>query len=900
MSFKPVNPRASFPELEKEILSFWEKERIFEKSLEKKSPKGDFIFFEGPPTANGKPGIHHVLARAFKDVIPRYKTMQGYRVRRKAGWDTHGLPVELEVEKKLGISGKPQIEKLKETPQESIIEFNKKCKGSVWQYKSDWENLTKRMGFWVDMRNPYITYENSYIESVWWVFSQAYKKKLVYKGHKVVLYCPRCGTALSSHEVAQGYKTVKDLSVTLEFKLKPRQKIGDFTVDDKTHILAWTTTPWTLPGNVALAVGDEVDYVLVRGTEGENPDNFILAKDRLEAVFKNAKKDIITEFKGKELVGLNYEPLFAIDSILKSGKKVYYVTPADFVTTTDGTGVVHTAVMYGEEDYNLGIKIDLPKIHTVDEEGKFIKDLAPYGLDGLFVKDEATEKKILEYLESLNLLFDKEPYEHEYPFCWRCDTPLLYYARNSWFIAMSKLQNELKANNKDITWVPEHIKDGRFGEWLDGVKDWAISRDRYWGSPLPIWQCQTGEMPNNQASMTKGCGKTICIGNITELKEKAVNFDEAYPKKRNNTYTLVRHGESEANTRSIMSSVLDDGLKLTKNGVHRIKELKKSFKNEEFDFIYASPLLRTKETAKLLAGDKEIIFDKRLMEIKFGILEGKGPNDWWSYFENDRKKYFTKKIEGGENWVELERRMGGFFDELEKKHQGKNILIISHGDPLLLSEKYLTKLTEEECLATKYIQPGGSKKILPYDFDLHKPYIDQVKLKCKCGGEMQRTPEVMDCWFDSGSMPYAQWNYLGKRGTPFDKNYPADFISEAMDQTRGWFYTLHAISTFLGLGNCYKNVICLGHVLDEKGQKMSKSKGNMLDPMIVGDKHGFDAIRWYFYTNNQPGEPKLVGEEAIKDQVRRFFLILWNVYSFFVMYAELKKFKAKSAKRKPI
>lgn len=672
----------SFVAMEEEVLDFWDKADIFHQSIEKDSPKGNFVFFEGPPTANGLPGIHHVLARAFKDVLPRYKTMDGYRVERKAGWDTHGLPVELQVEKQLGISGKPDIEKY------GIKEFNQKCQESVWTYLEEWKKLTRRIAFWVDMEDAYVTYDNNYIESLWHILKEIDAKGLLYKGHKVVPHCPRCGTALSSHEVAQGYKLVKDNSVYLKFKIKngyEKVTAGDF-------ILAWTTTPWTLPGNVALAVGENIEYVKVKTGD----DFLIIAKERLETVFKDISYQIISELKGADLVGLEYEPLFEITSIKndasQTNKPVYQVLAADFVTISDGTGVVHTAVMYGEDDYNLGLAAGLPTVHTVSDSGHFTKDLAAYDLEGKFVKSATTEKIILDYLQSAGLLFKEEVYEHDYPFCWRCDTPLLYYAKDSWFIEVSKLKEELIANNEKINWTPDHIKAGRFGEWLNNVKDWAISRERYWGTPLPIWECSS-------------CDRRKVIGSVEELSE--------------------------------------------------------------------------------LSGTK-----------------------------------------------------------------------------------------------------------LNLKSELHRPEIDTHEITCStCGGRMKRVKEVFDCWFDSGAMPYAQHHYPFDNKNLIDKGeqFPADFICEAIDQTRGWFYTLLAVSTLLGKGNPYKNVICLGHINDKTGKKMSKSKGNIINPHEVISQYGVDAVRQHMYTINQPGEGKRYDIEDVKDVFRKNIMLLWNVYKFYEMYAsELK------------
>ncbi len=752
--FKKIDPKMTFPKMEEEVLKFWEDNGIFEKSVEKNPDAKPFIFFEGPPTANGRPGLHHVLARAFKDIIPRYKTMKGYRVERKAGWDTHGLPVELQVEKALGLKNKQEIENIVPgNPRQSVIEFNKKCKESVWEYKDLWEKMTKRMGYWVDMKNPYVTYENKYIESVWWTVAQIFKSKskngesMVYQGHKVVPYCYRCGTALSSHEVAQGYQTVKDNSVYVKFKVKPGQKIGEFESDDKTYILVWTTTPWTLPGNVALAVSKNIDYVILKRSRGKmtgkltvNDDvkeeniiesgYYILSKDifwknmqgaagfqevrhLIDGFFNSknqddlflsvddfTKKYNIKNVTGEELLNLNYESLYK----LTDNENAYKIVHGDFVSTTDGTGVVHIAPAFGEDDANVGRENNLPTLITVDEEGKISADVPGKGIP-VKKKNEknryAVDDLIIEDLKNRNLFFKEEAYEHEYPFCWRCDTPLIYYAKPSWFIRMSELSDDLVKNNEKINWIPEYIKEGRFGEWLRGVKDWAISRERYWGTPMPIWVCECGEL----------------------------------------------------------------------KVIESIKELEK--------------------------------------------LSG-------------------KKLE-----------------------------------------------------------------------DVHKPFIDDVKFECSCGKEMKRTPEVLDVWFDSGSMPLAQFFYPNnaseedKEKIESGKYFPADYISEAIDQTRGWFYTLHAIATLLNRagkvtsGNAFKNVICLAHILDGKGKKMSKSKGNVIEPMEVMDKYGADMLRWVLYTINQPGMTKKFDLKVMNDAMNRVFRMLWNSYSFFVMYANIDKFDGK-------
>lgn len=681
-----------FPELEEKWLAWWDEHKVFEKSLAKPAPQGAFVFWEGPPTANGQPGIHHVLARAFKDLIPRYKTMRGWRVERKAGWDTQGLPVELQVEKELGFKGKPDIEKY------GVREFNAKCRQDVWKYKADWEKLTRRMGYWLDLERPYVTYERPYIESLWWIFKQVHQAGLLYQDYKVLPHCPRCGTALSSHEVALGYRSVSDRATYIKFKVKPKTKEWEHTA-----ILSWTTTPWTLPGNVALAVSRSEDYVCV-----PDPDEaghwLVLAqtcfKRMLEqglfpAKYRDLKSPDIDVFKGSEMVGVEYEPLFDIKPL--QNEKSHRVYAADFVTTTDGTGVVHTAVMYGEDDFNLGTKEGLPKHHTVDEAGKFTSDVPPWA--GKFVKSVEVERGIVADLKERGLLFKEEQYTHDYPFCWRCFTPLLYYAKPSWFIKISALRGELQSANEKINWFPEHIKHGRFGEWLDGVKDWAISRERYWGTPLPIWRCTN-----------KGCSHTLVVASLAELAAKS-----------------------------------------------------------------------------------------------------------------------------------------------------------------------------------------GRK--LAADFDPHRPFIDEVSWSCKmCAGkgEMKRVPEVADCWFDSGSMPFAQWGYPHAEGSKehLQESYPADYIAEAIDQTRGWFYTLLAVATLLQKAGAikkippYHNVICLGHINDAKGQKMSKSKGNVVDPWDMFRQFGADAVRFHFYTVNQPGEPKNFDPQDVDSVVKKTLLILMNVVSFYELYQD--------------
>jgi len=663
--YKKVSTDLDFVKRELETLEFWKQNRVFEKSIENREGCEHFTFYDGPPTANGKPHIGHILTRVIKDIIPRYKTMKGYKVLRKAGWDTHGLPVELEVEKMLGLDGKDDIERY------GIEPFIKKCKESVWKYKGEWEKMSDRVGFWADMENPYITYDNNYIESEWWALKKIWDMGLLYKGHKVVPYCPRCGTSLSSHEVAQGYKDITEKTIYVKFKVKD-------TAD--TYLMAWTTTPWTLPSNVALTVGAKFDYAKVK----YNNEYIIIARQLVPSVFEGLDYEIVSTVKGKELEYTKYEPLF--DFVDEDAKKEgFYVCLGDFVTLTDGTGIVHTAPAFGEDDSVIGKKYNLPFLQMVDEAGHMAEQTG--FIKGLFVKD--ADKLITEDLDKRGLLFKSSEIEHSYPFCWRCDTPLIYYARSTWFIKMTAIQDSLLKNNDKINWMPATIKDGRFGNFLRAVVDWGISRERYWGTPLPIWECE--------------CGHKEAIGSIAELKEKAV-----------------------------------------------------------------------------------------------------------------------------------------------------------------------------DC---------------PKDIELHKPYIDNVHLKCpKCSALMKRVAEVIDCWFDSGSMPFAQHHYPFENKQVFEQGFPADFISEALDQTRGWFYTLHAISCLLFDSPAYKNCIVLGLVQDKEGQKMSKHKGNVVDPWDVLENQGADAVRWYFYTVSAPWLPSRFHDKAVTEGQRKFMGTLWNTYAFYVLYAEIDKF----------
>lgn len=869
--------RLNLPELEEKVLQHWRQNAIFEKTLAKNKGKKPFVFYEGPPTANGRPHLGHVIARVFKDIIPRYKTMSGYFVPRQAGWDTQGLPVEIEVEKKLGFKSKKDIEKY------GIAEFNKLCRQSVWEYKDLWEKFTEKIGFWVDLKNPYITYENDYLESLWWIIKQFSKKKLLYQGHKIVLWCSRCGTTLSSHEVAQGYKEVEENSVFIKFKLKKGQKIGNFISDDKTYILSWTTTPWTLPGNVALAVGEKVDYRIVKNKE--NKESYILASALSEKVFEGSNVESIAEVKGKSLVGLSYQQLFDIPQL--RNEKSHRVYAADFVTTEDGTGVVHTAVMYGEDDYELGKKISLPQWHTVSEDGRFVKEVKE--LAGMFAKTKdqeetkKTEKKILDYLQNKGYLLKIQPYKHDYPFCWRCNTPLLYYARSSWFVGMSRLRSKLLANNKKINWVPAHLKEGRFGEWLKDVKDWNFSRERYWGTPLPIWQCE-------------GCGHQEVIGGREELATKH---------KANNRYWLARHGQAESNIKNIVDSNPKDKEKfgLTLKGRTQTEKLAKDLRKNPPDLIFASDFRRARETAEILAkalGIKKVIFDERLREINTGKFHGGKPLAYHQYFADDADK-FEKRPPEGENLQDLAKRIFSFANEMEKKYKGKKILVVSHEYAMWMLESVLSGWDKKRSLAEKHNRGDEFLKNAEYReavfvnaprddnglLDFHRPFIDQISWPCnQCSKTMKRVKELADVWFDSGSMPFASLHYPfeNKEAVEKGKRFPADYISEAIDQTRGWFYTLLAVATALGKPAPYKNVICLSHVLDKNGLKMSKSKGNVVDPLTIMPQYGIDPIRWHFYTMNQPGEYKNFDERDLAKVTNRLFSLVYNSFLFFEMY----------------
>ncbi|HEY1041212.1 MAG TPA: class I tRNA ligase family protein [Candidatus Paceibacterota bacterium] len=855
---------------EENILNFWQENQIFEQSLKKPSPKGEYVFYEGPPTANGRPGIHHFLARSFKDAIPRYKTMQGYHVARKAGWDTHGLPVELQVEKALGLANKKEIE------QYGVEKFNEACKESVWQYQSEWEAMTARMGYWIDMENPYITYETPYIESVWNILKTVDDKQLLFKDYKIIPWCPRCGTGLSSHELSQGYEDVKDISVTAAFKVTG----SIVNLPENTSILAWTTTPWTLFGNVALAVGNTINYVLVQDSSRDNA-HFIIAEDRLSFAYPDQSIiKVIGTYTGSELVGTKYQPLFPYaaefiqsQTTPEQFSKAYTVYDADFVTTSDGTGVVHTAVMYGADDFDLGTKLGLPKVHMVNQDGTYKEGLKDF--TGRFVKDEQVTIDILKELTVYNSLFSKLKYEHSYPHCWRCKTPVLYYARDSWFIRMSQLADTLQQENEKINWNPSHIKEGRFGEWLRGLKDWGLSRERYWGTPLPIWESEEG-------------GR-ITVGSLEELK--------TYSTKPTVDLILIRHGFATHLRDGIFAGDrANDTATLTEEGIKQVQELANTCGDtiKSADVIFVSPFKRTQETITILQDalglTQEVIVDDRLVEMNFGAFNGKKNSERDGYFDNDQ---YTKANPEGESLFDVQKRVTAFLKDVESQYAGKKVIVISHDDTLSLLCSVARGIVDK-VPQIQYFNPAECRTVtstnLPVSHDgfvdLHKPYIDNIVLK-KNERIYTRVPEVIDVWFDSGSMPFAQ-QHAPFAGELTSAQYPADYITEGLDQTRGWFYTLLAIGCLMGKGSPYKNVICLGLLLDDKGQKMSKSKGNIVSPWKVMSGVGSDVARMWLYSVNQPGESKSFDMAMLQDLERKLFVIFENCLEFYKLSPDVQ------------
>ncbi len=860
------NKVETIPEKEEKILAFWNENKIFEKTLSKESPKGDFVFYDGPPFATGQPHYGHLLQSIIKDAVPRYKTMRGFRVPRRWGWDCHGLPIENLIEKELGLKTKTDIETL------GVDKFNKSACESVLRYADDWKKIIPRIGRFVDMDNAYKTMDSSYTESIWWVFKTLYDKGLVYLGHKSMHICPRCETTLANFEVSQGYKDITDISITAKFELQD---------EPKTYILAWTTTPWTLPGNVALAVGENIDYVKIKVVGG---DNLILAKERLSVI--SEEHEVLEEFKGSELVGKSYKPLYnyyADKEDLENRSNGWKIYSANFVTTEDGVGVVHIAPAFGDDDMKLGREKKLPFVQHVGMDGCFASDVVDFVGIQVKPKDDpqSTDVLIIKDLAKRGLLYAKEKIIHSYPHCWRCDTPLLNYAASSWFVDVPAIKSDMIANNQKINWIPENVRDGRFGKWLEGASDWAISRSRYWGAPLPVWICEN-------------CGERKVVGSIEELSSSS--------KISGNEYFVMRHGEAVSNVEEKLSSGKNHkDNHLTEKGILQVKESAENLKNKGgVDVIVSSPYVRTAETAKIVAevlGIKEesIVYDERLVELQVGDLDGASNDVYHDYFK-DTEERFTKNAPNGENHNDTKKRMMSTLLDLESKYQGKKILIVSHGDPIWVLFAGVKGLRPNEAVLEKdeiYFDNAEIKKLdykpLPYnenyELELHKPYIDGMVFDCSCGGKMKRIPEVFDCWFESGAMPYGQMHYPFENKELFESNFPAHFIGEALDQTRGWFYSLLVLSTALFNKPAYQNVLATGLILAEDGQKMSKRLKNYPEVFYLLDKYGADSARYYLLTSPVVrGEEIRFSEKGVDEIYKKVLMRLQNVVSFLSMY----------------
>ena len=884
---------------EKEILKFWKENKIFEKTLAKDSPQGEFVFYDGPPFATGLPHYGSLLSSIAKDVFCRYKTMRGYHVRRRWGWDCHGLPIENMIEKRLGLKSKKDIEAI------GVEKFNETCRSAVLETADAWKEYIERIGRWVEFDNAYMTMDNSFMESVWWALKQLWDKELIYEGRKVLMYCPRCETPLAKAEVAMdnSYKTVTEEAVTVKFKVKSGQKIGDWIIDDNTFILAWTTTPWTLPGNVALAVGKDVDHIKILYKK----ERFIIAENLANKIFPFGDGHDTTfydvgksgeSYKGEKLAKLEYEPLYEIPAVKNSGKKSHYVVSADFVTTEDGTGIVHIAPMHGEDDYNVGVRYDLPIIPLLDQSGRY-NDNAPEIVRGFYLKKG--ERYIKEDLEKRGLIFAKQAHTRSYPHCHRCETPLYYNALSSWFINIQKVKNRLIQLNEKINWQPEHLKHGRFLNIVEEAPDWNISRNRYWASPLPIWKCQNKSQKSKVKSQK--CGKEILIGSIEELKK--------HTRKSGNRYFVMRHGEGTHNIENISSFSFENSHKypLTENGKKQILESIKELNKKKIDLIIHSDFLRTKETAFLIAenlalSDDNVIADKRLQEMNASFFDGKKADDYENYFSGKEEEFY-KNSPNGENLNDLKKQIGDFFYEIDKKLRGKNILIVSHAGPIWMMFSVAGGLDEKKSIEFKdkeraknndkeIIKTGEVKELnfvpLPHnrDFtlDLHRPYIDEAELVCSdCGGEMKRTPEVLDGWFESSSMPFAEYHYPFENKEQFEKMFPGDFVAEYIAQTRTWFYYMHAIAGMIFGDASFKNVVSTGNILGEDGAKMSKSKGNFTDPMINMDKFGADALRYYLMASPvMQAEDIKFSDNEVKETHGKIINILWNTFKFYDLY----------------
>jgi len=869
---------------EEDVLAFWNEHDIFNKTLEKDAPNGDFVFYDGPPFATGLPHYGHLLAGTIKDAIPRFWTMNGYRVPRRWGWDCHGLPLENIIEKRLGLATKRDIEEL------GIKKFNQAARDAVLEYADDWKQIVPRMGRFVDMENDYKTMDSTYTESVWWAFSELNRKGLVYEGFKSMHLCPRCGTTLSNFEVNQGYKDIKDIAVTVKLPL-----LDDSGKETDTSLLVWTTTPWTLPGNMAAAVHKDLLYAKVKVTTEEGEEIVILAKDRLMQLGTD-EYEVLEEMKGKKLLGTSYVPPFDYwkDQEFENKENAWKIYHADYVEVgEEGTGAVHLAPAYGEEDMELAQREGVPVAHHVGQDGRFKDFVTDFA--GQLVKpkdDEDAEVshldadiEIVKALKARGKLFKKENITHSYPHCWRCDTPLLNYATTSWFVRVTDIKDTLVAENEKVKWVPEHIGKSRFGKWLEGARDWAISRQRYWGAPLPIWK-------------NPETGENKIFGSLKELQE--------YVPKSENTYFLTRHAESVFNTKGTISSKGEESNTLTDKGKEQVVILGADLKSKEIDFIYYSPLVRTKETAEMLAAElnlssEALVADDRLLEISFGEFEGKHIDDYHAFLE-DGAGSLTKKPKGGETWAEVKQRVGVLLYELEEKHKDKNILFVSHNGTLQMlqaaaygdsMEKTAGHIEDDsydvenaELRELAFVPVPHNEN---YELDFHRPYIDEFMLY-EGDVQLERIPDVFDCWFESGSMPYGQNHYpfdhLDRFNPEKKKGYPADFIAESVDQTRGWFYSLIVLGTALFGRAPYKHVITNGLVLAEDGRKMSKSLKNYPDPLELVDRQGADTMRYYLLSSSLiRGEDLNFSEKEVAELQRKNIGRLHNVLAMYEMFA---------------
>ncbi|MEX2028979.1 MAG: class I tRNA ligase family protein [Candidatus Paceibacterota bacterium] len=868
---------------EEAVLEFWQKNKIFEKSLEKEAPKGNYVFYDGPPFATGVPHYGHILGSTVKDVIGRYQTMRGFRVLRRWGWDCHGLPIENIVEQDLKISGKAAIEEL------GIANFTEHARSKVLTYVSEWKKTIDRMGRWVDFDNSYKTMDNTFIESVWWALSELNKKNLLYESVRVLAYCPRCETPIANSEIAMdnSYKDITDISVYVKFELKDDGKSPSTSsgrVDMCTYLLAWTTTPWTLPGNTAIAVNENLSYLFVKNSTESGEEILIVAKDRftvLENKFKNP--EIVKEVFGSELVGRSYKPVFDYykNVDMPNKENIWKIWSADFVTVEMGTGVAHEAPAFGEEDMKLAKTRHIPFIRHVDPNGVFAKEVTDFA--GIKVKPkedhQSADVLIIKYLARENKLFAKEKIIHSYPHCYRCETPLLYYALPSWFVNITKIKSELLKRAKEINWIPSHLKRGRFNNILENAPDWTISRNRYWASPLPIWKSELG--------------KTMFVNSLADLRAKT--------KKSGNKYFVARHGEANSNVNGVADSSGDKQNKLTEKGVKDIKNSAEAHKDIGFDFIFCSPMGRTKETASIIADttgyDKDkIIFDERLLEFQLGDLDGKNVAEYHKYMKTV-PDYFSSPLPNGESRLAVHKRMGDFIYELEQKYSNKKILIVSHGDPVLalflVVQGYNKNKIKEEENGFKYFQTGEIRELnfvpIPhndtYELDFHRPYIDAITLVDENGEEYERIPEVVDCWFESGSMPFAQDHYPFENPDWRKNNFPAGFVAEYIAQTRTWFYYTHVISSILFKQAPFRNVVTTGTLLAEDGSKMSKSKNNFPDPSILFDKYGVDALRLYLMSSPlMKGEDANFSEKSVQEISSKIIGRLFNVLAFYELY----------------